>query len=148
MAVICGRPLPLGLSHSSTRPALCGGLGIHTQEGPVELLGVVKNRLGDLILRPGDRARIRIHLIGAVAPKGLQAVARRIEEVNGGDARDTVTAGAVVDAHLMHGQNIRRSKQCIRRIHHEGRMMEPSSPTWNNGEIVWSWALPEPGCER
>src|SRR2546430_4357827 len=147
MSTICSRPLPSGLSYSSARPPLCIGLSIHTQEGLVELLRIVKHRLGDLILRPGNRARIRVHLIGAVAPKGLQTVARRIEEVDGGAARDTVTAGAVVDAHLMHGQNIRGAKQRIRRIHHEGRMMEPSGPAWNNGEIVRSWALPEPGCQ-
>src|SRR5262245_39852669 len=98
MATICSRQLPSGLSHSSARPALGIGLGIHTQEGLVELLRIVKHRLDDLILRPGDRARIRIHLIGAVAPKGLQTVARRIEEVYGGATRDTVTARAVVYA--------------------------------------------------
>src|SRR6266508_3346595 len=135
MSTICSRPLPSGLRHSSTRPPLCIGLSIHTQEGLVELLGIVKNRLGDLLLRPGDRARIRIHLIGAVAPKGLQAIARRIEEVNGGAARDAVTARAVVDAHLMHGQNIRRSKQRIGRVYYKGGVVEPARPAWNNGEI-------------
>src|SRR5688500_7572900 len=98
MSTIYSRPLPSGLSHSSARPPLCIGLSIHTQEGLVDLLRIVKNRLGELILRQGNRARIRVHLIGAVAPTGLQAVARRIEEVNSGAARDAMTAGAIVDA--------------------------------------------------
>jgi hypothetical protein len=66
-------------------------------------------------------------MIGTVAAEGFDAVARGIEEVDGGSTRDAVTAGAIIDAYLVHRQNIGGAKQRISRVYHEGCMLADSS---------------------
>src|SRR5262244_873590 len=60
---------------------------VGAQERLVELLRVIEHRRADAIRGPLDGPAIRVHLVGGVAAERLEAIAGRVEEVDGRSAR-------------------------------------------------------------
>src|SRR5437763_433337 len=57
-------------------------LGVDPQERLIEFGGVIGHSASHTVRRPGHGLRVGVHLIGCVAPKCLQPVAGRVEEVD------------------------------------------------------------------
>src|SRR5215470_18585379 len=87
-------------------PWLC----VDAQEGLVELLRIVKDGWAHLVGRPLDRSAVGVHLVGGVPAKRFEPVAGRIEEINRCAACDAMTPGAVIDARLVHREDVRRAE--------------------------------------